>query len=57
MQPDLTGVRLADLSARGRAIAAGEQAARDAPPEIERIIELKRAPKIERPLAGGTAQR
>ena len=57
LQPDLTGVRLADLSARGRAIAAGEQAARDALPEIERLIELKSAPKVERALAAGDALR
>jgi NTE family protein len=57
LQPDLTGVRLADLSARGRAIAAGEQAARDALPEIERLIELKSAPKVERALAAGDAPR
>jgi NTE family protein len=57
LEPDLTGVRLADLSARGRAIAAGEQAARDALPEIERIIELKSAPKVEGALAAGSAPR
>ncbi len=57
LQPDLTGVRLADLSARGRAIAAGEQAARAALPEIERIIELKSAPKIEAALAAGAERR
>jgi NTE family protein len=57
LQPDLTGVRLADLSARGRAIAAGEQAAREALPEIERIIELKSAPKVERALAARDALR
>jgi NTE family protein len=57
LQPDLTGVRLADLSARGRAIAAGEQAARDALPEIERIIALKSAPKVEGALAAGLQPR
>ena len=57
LQPDLTGVRLADLSARGRAIAAGEQAARDALPEIERIIALKSAPKVDSGLAPGAALR
>jgi NTE family protein len=57
LQPDLTGVRLADLSARGRAIAAGEQAARDALPEIERIIELNSAPKVEAAFAIGAARR
>jgi NTE family protein len=45
LQPDLTGVRLSDLSARGRAIAAGEQAARNALPEIERLIQVKSAAK------------
>jgi len=57
LQPDLTGVRLADLSARGRAIAAGEQAARDALPEIERVIAQKSAPKAERALAADIAPR
>ena len=57
LEPDLTGVRLADLSARGRAIAAGEQAARDALPEIERLIALKSAPNVGRVVAAGTAQR
>jgi NTE family protein len=45
LQPDLTGVRLSDLSARGRAIAAGEQAARNALPEIERLIQVKSGAK------------
>lgn len=45
LQPDLTGIHLSDLSARERAIAAGEQAARDALPEIERLIAAKGAAK------------
>ena len=53
LEPDLTGVRLADLSARGRAIEAGEQAARDALPEIRRIIAVKSAPQGVGALAAG----
>src|SRR5213078_397574 len=34
VQPNLAGIRVADLSARERAIAAGEDAARAALPEI-----------------------
>ena len=56
LQPDLAGVRLSDLSARGRAIAAGEQAARDALPEIERLIELKTEAKATQ-IGGSDASR
>jgi len=55
LQPDLTGIRLSDLSARERAIAAGERAARDALPEIERLIELKTAAKA-RPIVSSGAR-
>lgn len=55
VQPDLAGISVADLSARGRAIAAGEEAARAALPEILRLIAQKTAAKTEAALAA-TAQ-
>jgi len=55
VQPDLTGIRAADLSARDRAIAAGEEAARAALPEIRRLIEQKSAAKAAA-LGAGTGR-
>jgi NTE family protein len=55
VQPDLAGISVADLSARGRAIAAGEEAARAALPEIRHLIEQKTAAKSEAALAAATA--
>ena len=43
VRPDLGKVRATDLAARGPAIAAGEEAARAALPEIRRLLEVKRA--------------
>ena len=54
--PDLAGVSVADLSARGRAIAAGEDAARAALPEIVRLIAQKSAAKTEAALAAESAR-
>jgi NTE family protein len=45
VRPDLSKVPATDLAARGRAIAAGEEAARAALPEIRRLIERKSAAK------------
>jgi NTE family protein len=42
VRPDLGKVRATDLAARGPAIAAGEEAARAALPEIRRLLESKR---------------
>jgi predicted acylesterase/phospholipase RssA len=39
IRPDLSGVPVSDLAARGRAIEAGEAAARAALPRILRLIE------------------
>ena len=43
VRPDLSRVHATDLAARGRAIAAGEEAARAALPEIRRLLERKGA--------------
>ena len=53
--PDLAGISVADLSARERAIAAGEAAARAALPEIQRLIEQKSAAKPEAALGPAVA--
>ncbi len=53
VQPNLAGIRVADLSARERAIAAGEDAARAALPEIRRMIEQKTAAKTQAALSPG----
>jgi NTE family protein len=45
VRPNLVEVRATDLAARGRAIAAGEDAARAALPEIRRLISEKTAAK------------
>ena len=42
VRPDLNKVGATDLAARGPAIAAGEEAARTALPEIRRLLESKR---------------
>ena len=42
VRPDLNKVGATDLAARGPAIAAGEEAARAALPEIRRLLESKR---------------
>jgi NTE family protein len=55
VQPDLAGISVADLSARERAIAAGEQAARAALPDIRRLIAEKAAAKSEAALPAATA--
>ena len=47
VRPDLSKVPATDLAARGRAIAAGEEAARAALPEIRRLIERKSAAKAQ----------
>ena len=43
IRPDLAKVEVADLAARGQAIAAGEQAARAALPQIKRVVAEKTA--------------
>ena len=45
IRPDLTGVPATDLAARGRAIAAGEEAARAALPQIRRLIDERTVAK------------
>lgn len=45
IRPDLAGVPATDLAARGRAIAAGEEAARAALPQIRRLIDERTAAK------------
>jgi len=45
IRPDLTGVPATDLADRGRAIAAGEEAARAALPQIRRLIDEMTAAK------------
>jgi NTE family protein len=58
VRPNLAGISVADLSARGRAIAAGEEAARAAIAEIRRLIEQKIAAKTQAAaLSPGIAQR
>jgi NTE family protein len=52
VRPDLSKVPATDLAARGLAIAAGEQAARAALPQIRRLLELKRAAKAQAAEAG-----
>jgi NTE family protein len=56
LQPELAGMSVTDMSARARAIAAGEDAARAALPQIRRLIELKSAAKAEAALGAGTAR-
>jgi NTE family protein len=53
IQPDLAGISVANLSARGRAIAAGEEAARAALPEIRRLIEQKSIAKAQAAATAG----
>ncbi|HET7199958.1 MAG TPA: patatin-like phospholipase family protein [Burkholderiales bacterium] len=45
IRPDLAGVPATDLAARGRAIAAGEEAARAVLPQIRRLIDERTAAK------------
>ena len=45
IRPDLNGVPATDLAARGRAIAAGEEAARVVLPQIRRLIDERNAAK------------
>jgi NTE family protein len=47
VRPDLSKVPATDLAARGRAIAAGEEAARAVLPEIRRLMERKSAAKAQ----------